>query len=104
MNLSKAGQAIPLKWRLTDALGGPITNLGSVTVTVTSISCTLGVTSDEIEEVAAGTSSLQNLGDGYYQFNWKSPTSYAGSCKSLNLKLGDEATPRTNLALISFKK
>src|ERR687897_3064016 len=44
MNLSKAGQAIPLKWRLTDALGAPITNLGSVTGTVTSISCTLGVT------------------------------------------------------------
>ena len=104
MNLSKAGQAIPLKWRLTDALGAPITNLGSVTVTVTSISCTLGVTLDEIEELAAGASSLQNLGDGYYQFNWKSPTSYAGSCKSLNLKLGDEATPRLNLAFISFKK
>ena len=104
MNLSKAGQAIPLKWRLTDALGAPITNLGSVTVTVTSINCTLGVTLDEIEELAAGASSLQNLGDGYYQFNWKSPTSYAGSCKSLNLKLGDEATPRLNLAFISFKK
>ena len=71
---------------------------------LTSISCSLGVTLDELEEIAAGASSLQNLGDGYYQFNWKSPTSYAGSCKSLNLKLGDEAAPRTNLAFISFKK
>lgn len=104
MNVSKAGQAIPLKWRLTDALGTPVTNLGSVTVSVTGVSCALGTTTDEIEEVAAGASSLQNLGDGYYQFNWKSPTSYAGSCKSLNLRLGEEATARTNLAYISFKK
>ena len=39
--------------------------------------------------VAAGASGLQNLGDGNYQLNWKSPTSYAGSCKRLRLDLGD---------------
>jgi len=37
------------------------------------------------------------------QINWKTPTSYAGSCKSLNLNLG-EGAPRTALAYISFKK
>jgi hypothetical protein len=103
MNVSKAGQSIPLKWRLTDALGAPVTDLGSVVVTVTGISCALGSTADLIEEVAAGSSGLQNLGDGYYQLNWKTPGSYAGSCKSLNLNLGEGAT-RTNLAYISFKK
>jgi hypothetical protein len=103
MNVSKAGQAIPLKWRLTDADGNPVTNLASVIVTVTGVSCSLGSTLDLVEEVASGSSGLQNLGDGYYQFNWKSPTSYAGSCKSLNLNLG-EGTPRTGLAFISFKK
>jgi len=103
MNISKAGQAIPLKWRLTDAGGNPITNLASVIVTVTGVSCALGTSTDLVEEVASGSSGLQNLGDGNYQFNWKSPTSYAGSCKSLNLNLG-EGTVRTGLAYISFKK
>jgi hypothetical protein len=104
MNVSTAGQAIPLKWRLTDAGGTPVTNLASATVSVTGVSCTLGTTEDLIEEIAAGSSGLQNLGDGYYQINWKSPTNYAGSCKSLNLSLAGEASPRTNLAFITFKK
>ncbi|MGH3078234.1 MAG: PxKF domain-containing protein [Gaiellaceae bacterium] len=104
MNVSKAGQAIPLKWRLTDYFGDPVTSLTSVTVTVASIACSYGSgTPDELEEYASGSSGLQNQGDGYYQFNWKTPTSYAGSCKQVNLNLG-EGTVRTNLALISFKK
>jgi hypothetical protein len=101
-NVSKAGQAIPLKWRLVDANGAPITSLTSLTVQVSSLSCTLGTTDDLIEEYAANASGLQNLGDGYYQFNWKSPTSYANSCKSLKLDLG-EGSPRT-VAYVQFKK
>ena len=89
MNLAKAGQAIPLKWRLTDANGNPVLNLTSVTVTVSSLSCASGTTPDLIEEYAAGSSGLQNLGNGYYQWNWKTPTNYASSCKTLNLNLGD---------------
>jgi hypothetical protein len=104
MNVSKAGQAIPLKWRLTDAGGNPVTNLAGATVSVSGVSCALGTTDDLIEEVAAGSSGLLNLGNGYYQINWKSPTSYAGSCKTVNLSLAGEAAPLTNLALISFKK
>lgn len=103
LNVSKAGQAIPLKWRLTDYFGNPVTNLTSVGVSVTNINCNLGDTSDQVEEYAAGSSGLQNLGNGYYQFNWKTPTSYANSCKSLHLDLG-EGAKRTNLALFSFKK
>ena len=32
---------------------------------------------------------LQNLGDGYYQFDWKTPKSYAKSCKTLRLDLAE---------------
>jgi len=103
MNVSKAGQSIPLKWRLTDAHGNPVLNLNTATVAVTGIPCSLGASDDLVEEAAPGGSGLQNLGDGYYQINWKTPTSYAGSCKSLNLSLG-EGAPRTALAYISFKK
>jgi hypothetical protein len=103
LNVSKAGQAIPLKWRLTDFANDPVTNLTQVTVSVSGIACALGGSADQVEEIASGSSGLQNLGDGYYQFNWKTPTSYANSCKQLNLKLGAEAQ-RTNLALFSFKR
>ena len=103
MNVSKAGQSIPLKWRLTDAHGHPVLDLDTATVTVSGINCLLGASDDLVEEVAPGGSGLQNLGDGYYQINWKTPTTYAGSCKSLNLDVG-EGAQRTGLAYISFKK
>ena len=103
MNVSKAGQAIPLKWRLLDAYDQPVTTLGAVTVRVSTMSCSLGTTTDQVEEYAAGSSGLQNLGGGYYQFNWKTPTSYANSCKDLSLDLGEGLT-RTNLAYVKFTK
>jgi hypothetical protein len=90
LNTAKAGQAIPLKWRITNSSGNPITNLTSVTVTTSSRNCTSGVSgTDAIEEYAAGSSGLQNQGNGYYQFNWKSPTNYANSCKTINLDMGE---------------
>jgi hypothetical protein len=104
MNLSKAGQAVPLKWRLTDANGDPVLNFSAAAlgVAVTGMVCTVNASLDQIEEYA-GNSGLQNLGDGYYQFNWKTPGSYANSCKSIGLNLG-EGTPRGPLAYFNFKK
>lgn len=88
-NVAKAGQAIPLKFSVPDD-DGPVTDLADVTLRAASLSCDLGETEDQIEEYASGLSGLQNLGDGNYQFNWKSPTSYAKSCKTLTLDLGDD--------------
>ena len=92
MNRVKAGQAVPVKWRLLDRSNAPVTNLTTATITVTSLSCSSGVTIDQIEETVAGTSGLKNLGNGYYQMNWKSPTTYASSCKTLHLNLNDGVT------------
>jgi len=94
---------VPLKWRLTDADGAPVTNLMSVTATAVSLSCAVGTTPDQLEEYAAGASGLQNLGNGYYQFNWTTPASYANSCKTLKLNLG-EGAGREHTALFQFKK
>jgi len=96
VNKVKAGQAIPLKWRLLDANNDPVTNLSSASISVAGFSCSLGETVDLLEEVAAGASGLQNLGDGYYQLNWKSPTSYAKSCKTLKLNIGEGSTRNAN--------
>jgi hypothetical protein len=106
MNVSKAGQAIPLKWRLTDANGAPITNLAAITIRAKDQSCSLGTTTDQLEEYAASESGLQNLGNGNYQFNWKTPTSYQGSCKSVELVFGAGALSYVDgpYAFFSFKK
>jgi hypothetical protein len=92
VNTANSGQAIPLKWRVVDANGAPVANLSAVTLTVTALPCSLGSTPDHLEEYAAGASGLQNLGSGYYQFNWKTPKTYARSCKTMHLDLGDGAT------------
>ena len=107
MNVSKAGQSIPLKWRITDVDGVGVTTLATVAVKAVGTSCTgYGTSSDQIEEYASGSSGLQNLGDGYYQFNWKTPTGYANSCKTIALTFGtgyDSYTEEPS-AYFSFKK
>jgi hypothetical protein len=105
LNGAKAGQSIPLKWRLLDANGAPVTDLAadSVSVTVAGLACAQGASEDAVEEYAAGASGVQNLGDGYYQFNWKTPTAYARSCKTLKLDIG-EGAGYEHLALFQFKK
>jgi hypothetical protein len=102
LNTVKAGQAIPLKWRLLDANDQPVTDLAIVSVKAVDNACSLGSSTDLIEEVASGSSGLQNLGDGYYQFNWKSPTSYAKSCKTTTVNLGDGTS--SHYALFQFTK
>jgi Tol biopolymer transport system component len=94
-NAAKAGQSIPIKWRLTDGNGVPIadpSSFVSVTSSPTSGSCS-GIP-DGIETYA-GSSGLQYLGDGYWQFNWKTPKSYAGQCRIMTLNLNDGGTDRT---------
>ena len=77
----------------------------SAAVQVGSLNCDLGTSQDAIEEYAAGASGLQNLGDGYYQFNWKSPTTYAGTCKTIALafRSGGGYTEKP-AAYFTFKK
>jgi hypothetical protein len=87
LNKAKAGRTIPLKWRVVDSAGAPVTTLTSVQVKAAALSCAVGSTTDTVEEYAAGMSGLQNLGDGYYQWNWATPSSYAKSCKTVTVTL-----------------
>jgi hypothetical protein len=92
LNRVKAGQAIPLKWRLLTSDGAPVTNLTSAKLTVAALACSATAPVDDLEQVVATASGLQNLGNGYYQLNWKSDKAYAGSCKTLHLDLGEGVT------------
>ena len=92
LNTLKAGQGVPLKWRLLESDGTPVTTLTSVKITVEHYECGLGATQDALEEFATGASGLRNLGSGNYQFTWATPKAYAGSCKRLRLDAGEGVT------------
>ncbi|NUT31832.1 MAG: hypothetical protein HOV79_02045, partial [Hamadaea sp.] len=89
LNRAYAGRAIPIRWRLTAADGTPVTTLTTAVLSTSVISCATGRPIDTVTEYASSTSGLQNLGNGMYQINWKSPASFAGSCRALRLDLGE---------------
>lgn len=93
LNLAKAGQTIPVKWRLTDANGVPISDPSSfVSVTSSATIGGCGGSADAIETYSGSSASgLQYLGNGNWQYNWKTPKSYAGQCRTLSLNLKDGA-------------
>jgi len=92
VNVAKAGRTVPVIWRLTDANEAPVTDPASVAaITSTTSACSPAQAADDVETYA-GNSGLQNLGDGYWQFNWKTPKGYAGQCRTLKLNLADGAT------------
>jgi hypothetical protein len=100
LNVVTAGRTIPLKWRLLTEAHAPVTNLASASVSVAQISCPGSAPSDAIENVAASASSLQNLGNGYYQLNWKTDKTWTG-CKVMRLSLRGEG-PITHNARFKF--
>jgi hypothetical protein len=108
VNLINAKQAVPLQLTVgalpAPCSGGlPFTNLDlvsstnpatahSVVLTVANApagTCTGNTATDtNLIPVAAGNSGWQNLGNGVYQFNWKSGAP-VGSCLTFSVNLGD---------------
>jgi hypothetical protein len=103
LNIANAGQGVPLVWYLADVNGDPVTSDVYATLTAVTFECLTGITPDNAEESAPGSSGLQNLGDGNYQFNWKTPKSYTESCKTMKLDLG-EGPGLEHMALFTFTR
>jgi hypothetical protein len=102
LNVAKAGQAIPVKWRIVDSSGAVADPTSFVSLTSAEIGCGLLVAGVvDTVETYSGSSGLQYLGSGNWQFNWKTPTSYANSCRSMKLTLKDGST---HYAYFNFKK
>jgi len=82
-----------------DANGVPISDPGSFGgLTSYRINCENleGDPTGAVEEYAAGSSGLQYLGDGNWQFNWKTPKTYAKQCRMMVLTLDDGSTHSAN--------
>ena len=73
--------------------GSPVSDIASATASVKpSNRCSGGTAGDVIETYVAGNqSALQNLGNGYYQLDWRTTKSWSNSCKELVFSL-DGAT------------
>ena len=85
---------------MTDAAGNPVTGLTGVSVSAARRDCTSGAPSDIVEEYAPTGSGLQDLGNGSYQLNWKTASTYAKSCRTLRLDIGDGVTHDANFQFV----
>jgi len=102
VNKAKAGQAVPVKWKITDANGTGISDPSSFAglYSYQSNCQTWSQIGPEVQESAAGSSGLQYIGGGNWQFNWKTPKTYANQCRVMELKLDDG---NTRTARFQFK-
>lgn len=105
INKAKAGQSVPLKWRLTDVSGTPVSDpaeIGGVRSYPVACDTLAGDPTDAVEEYASGGSGLQYLDDGNWQINWQTPASYANTCRGAYVEYGSgEVSPP---AFFAFKK
>jgi hypothetical protein len=95
VNKANAGQAIPIKWRLTDLNGVGISDPSSFTsLTVFQVGCGAWSTlpSDPLDDLQVSTSGLLYKGSGNWQYNWKTPKQYAGLCLVARVTLLDKTT------------
>ncbi|QSX79244.1 PxKF domain-containing protein [Agrilutibacter solisilvae] len=88
LNVLKAGRSVPLRWRVVDANGAPVTNLTSAGVAAVAIACP-AAGENRITLYGGNSAALQNLGNGYYQLDWMAATSLRNLCRRLELDLGD---------------
>jgi hypothetical protein len=101
VNKAKAGQTIPVKWylgdewRMGDPMFGPISDPTAIVgVTSQKIACPdlSGEAVDAIETYVSDPGTLQYLGDGYWQFNWRTQRLWTGECRTMTLTLSDGTT------------
>ena len=72
LNSTKAGRVVPIKWRLIDADGRGFDDPVSIRSLETfSVDCFTNELNVFDVPQTAGNSGLQNLGNGYWQYNWK---------------------------------
>jgi len=94
INSAKAGRTIPIKWRLTDALGALVTDRASFEGLYSyPVDCKtwIGEASQAVKEFATNGKGLQLTEDGNWQFNWKTPQEYAGTCRIMYVDLAGGA-------------
>ncbi|MFL6206614.1 MAG: carboxypeptidase regulatory-like domain-containing protein [Acidimicrobiales bacterium] len=87
VNEAKAGSTVPLKWRLLDSYGVPVSNPASfVSATFKPRPC--GSATYDTLEYEAPAAGLKYQGNGEWALGWKTSTGWSG-CGDLELRLND---------------
>jgi hypothetical protein len=94
LNSAKAGSTIPVKFSLDGDKGMGIL---AQAPTAGPIKCDPTAAADPLEEVSTATvSSLKyDPTANQYIYNWKTSTSYAGTCQQLVVRLADGTTVKS---------
>ena len=92
VNVVNAGSTVPLKFSVGGYRGTDLFAAGFPASSAQS--CLAGAPSDVLEQVASpGAPGLTyDTGSDRYQLNWKTQKGWAGSCRTLVLKLRDGST------------
>jgi hypothetical protein len=92
INIAKAGQTVPVTWRLTDSDGIAVSDPASFESLTSQASGACATMPTDAIESYSGGSGLQYLGDGTWQYNWKTFKDYAGQCRTMTVALSDGTT------------
>jgi endonuclease/exonuclease/phosphatase family metal-dependent hydrolase len=102
VNAAAAGQVVPLKWRLTDGNGAPVTSLATVEALGSRpVDCATGAPLGGYQNLlaAGGTALRYDPVADQFTYNWKTVAAWSGTCRELRLGLSNDETPT---ALFSF--
>lgn len=103
VNAVNAGQVVPLKWRLTDGNGAPVTSLATVEALGSRpVDCASGAPLGGYQNLlaAGGTALRYDPVADQFTYNWKTVATWSGSCRELRLGLSNDQVPT---ALFSFR-
>ena len=94
-NVARAGQTIPVKWRLMQN-GVPVADTGSFLGLFSSpVKCDSGAIDATVEQYVSGNSTLMYLGDGLWQYNWRTQNNARNTCHAMHVKFCDNTVSPT---------
>jgi hypothetical protein len=97
MNTAKAGRTVPVKYSLHDVNGAVISDLTSfVSLISAPVSCDTNVPTAAAEETDAAGSTTIHFESGLFVYNWKTQSSWVGTCRVLQLTLNDGSRHMVN--------
>jgi alpha-tubulin suppressor-like RCC1 family protein len=101
VNVVTARATVPMRWRLT-LDGVPVGDPAAITaLTSKAVTCpTASVAELPVEETTTSKNGLTYQDDGYWQYNWATTKSWAGTCRQFDLTLSDDSV---HTALFRFR-
>jgi hypothetical protein len=97
MNTAKAGRTVPVKYSLHDVNGAAISDLTSfVSLISAPVSCDASMSTAAAEETDAAGSTTIHFESGLFVYNWKTQSSWVGTCRVLQLTLNDGSRHMVN--------